>query len=177
VRGSNTYYLEKHLGWKGIGIDALAEYGPEWEKERPASRFFSYLVTDRSGVQETFFKSPESGLSSTERGMASGKAFGLALEPEKVQIETITLDDLLDREGVAKIDLLAMDIEGHEPKALAGFDIQRFQPELVVIERPLFAARGGPGDVYRYFEQHGYELIERYLAFDAVNIYFKRKAL
>jgi hypothetical protein len=73
VQGSNTYYLEKHLGWKGIGIDALAEYGPEWKKERPASRFFSYLVTDRSGVEETFFKSPESGLSSTQRGMASGK--------------------------------------------------------------------------------------------------------
>jgi FkbM family methyltransferase len=175
VRANNTYYLEKHLGWKGIGIDALAEYGPEWKKERPASRFFSYLVTDRSGVEETFFKSPESGLSSTQRGMASGKQFGLDLEPEQVHIETITLDDLLDREGVTKIDLLAMDIEGHEPKALAGFDIERFQPELAVIERPPDSARGGEGDVYRYFEQHGYELIEKYLSFDAVNIYFKRK--
>ena len=175
IRASNTYYLEKHLGWKGIGIDALAEYGPAWKTERPASRFFSYLVSDRSGVKETFFKSPGLGLSSTQRDMASGKIFGVDLELEEVQIYTITLNDLLDREGVTKIDLLAMDIEGHEPKALAGFDIERFQPELAVIERPVRSARGGKGDVYRYFERHGYELIEKYRPFDPVNLYFKRK--
>ncbi|MFP8879977.1 MAG: FkbM family methyltransferase [Myxococcota bacterium] len=176
VRSSNTYYLEKHLGWKGIGIDALAEYGPAWKTDRPNSRFFSYLVTDRSGIKETFFKSPNPGLSSTNRKMASGRIFGDDLEPEEVQIYTITLNDLLDREGVTKIDLLSMDIEGHEPKALAGFDIERFQPELVVTERSVVHKKGdGKGKVYRYFERHGYELIEEYLPFDKTNHYFKRK--
>ncbi|MGE4609514.1 MAG: FkbM family methyltransferase [Myxococcota bacterium] len=176
VRSSNTYYLEKHLGWKGIGIDALAEYGPGWKSERPNSRFFSYLVTDQSGTKETFFKSPNPGLSSTNRKMASGRIFGDDLEPEEVQIYTITLNDLLDREGVTKIDLLSMDIEGHEPKALAGFDIERFQPELVVTERSVVHKKGdGKGKVYRYFERHGYELIEEYLPFDKTNHYFKRK--
>jgi FkbM family methyltransferase len=175
VRASNTYYLEKHLGWTGIGIDALAEYGPAWTAKRPNSRFFSYLVTDRSGVKEIFFKSPDSGLSSTQRDLASGEIFGLDLEPEKVEIHTITLDDLLDREGVTKIDLLAMDIEGHEPKALAGFDIERFRPELAVIERPLHPEEIEKSEVYRYFQRHGYQLIEKYRPFDTVNLYFERK--
>ena len=30
------------------------------------------------------------------------------------------------------------------------------------------------GKVARYFERHGYERIERYRAFDAVNSYFER---
>lgn len=168
VAGNNTYYLERHLGWKGIAVDALEDYGPAWSEKRPGSRFFSYLVTDHSGTSDIFFKSPDSGLSSTDRNMASGKMFGEDMEPEEVSIPTITLSDLLDREGVAKIDLLAMDIEGHEPRALAGFDIDRFQPELVVIE-------GGTGAVAAYFAEHGYALIERYLPFDSVNRYFERK--
>ena len=112
-------------------------------------------------------------MSSTDRRLASGKAFGTDVEPEEVQIETITLDDLLDRERVTKIDLLSMDIEGHEPKGLAGFDIERFQPELVVVEGQVVAE--SERKVRTYFEEHGYELIEKYRPFDTVNRYFKRK--
>lgn len=173
VRASNTYYLEKHLGWKGIGIDALAGYAPGWKEKRPGSRFFSYLVTDQSNIKETFFMAPNPGLSSTDRELASGKTFGTDVAPEEVQIETITLDDLLDREGVTKIDLLSMDIEGHEPKALAGFDIGRFQPELVIVEGQVIAE--SEHKVRAYFEEHGYELIEKYQPFDSVNRYFERK--
>ena len=78
----------------------------------------------------------------------------------------ITLDDLLEREGVEKIDLLSMDIEGHEAKALAGFDIERFRPELVVIE-------GHNKDVTTYLHRHGYKQILRYVPFDPVNRYFR----
>lgn len=168
IDANNTYYLEKHLGWTGIGVDALSDYAEAWQRERPASRFFSFLVTDRSGGTGTFFKSPNTGLSSTDRDSASGKNFGDEMEPEKIEIPMITLDDLLEREGIEKIDLLSMDIEGHEPKALAGFDLERFQPELVVIE-------GKKGSVARYFRRHGYEQIRRYVPYDAVNRYFQRK--
>ena len=83
----------------------------------------------------------------------------------------ITLNDLLDREGIKKIDLLAMDIEGHELNALAGFDIERFSPDLIVIE-----GRMRRGDMLKqYFNQHGCELIERYVPFDYVNLYFCRR--
>jgi FkbM family methyltransferase len=172
VRGSNTYYLEKHLGWTGIGIDALEDYGAQWKKERPDSMFFAYLVTDRSGIRKTFFKSPGLALSSTNEELASGKIFGAKLDTVEVQIETITLNDLLDRAEVTKIDLLSMDIEGHEPKALAGFDIDRFQPELVVIERSISRAKNRM--ILRHFERHGYQLLERYVPFDPVNSYFAR---
>jgi FkbM family methyltransferase len=168
IDANNTYYLEKHLGWTGIGVDALSEYGDAWQEERPGSRFFAFLVTDRSGGTGTFFRSPNPGLSSTDRDSASGKLFGEEMQPEKIEIPMITLSDLLDREGIEKIDLLAMDIEGHEPKALAGFEIERFQPELVVIE-------GKKGEVARYFRRHGYEPIKRYEPFDDVNRYFRRK--
>lgn len=58
MRASNTYYLEKHLGWKGIGIDALEGYAPGWQEKRPGSQFFSYLVSDQSNTVQTFFMAP-----------------------------------------------------------------------------------------------------------------------
>jgi FkbM family methyltransferase len=175
IDSNNTYYLEKHLGWTGIGIDALAEYAPAWKQERPASRFFSYLVSDRSDSAQTFYRSANPGLSSATRENATGRFVGENLETEEIQIDSITLDDLLDREGVTRIDLLSMDIEGHEPAALAGFDIDRFQPELVVVEAGKVLTRDKTDPVARYFEAHGYELIEKYRRFDGVNRYFKRK--
>jgi len=168
IRASNTYYLEEKLGWTGIGVDALEDYAEEWGRKRPGSKFFAFLVSDRTGGSSTFFKSPNIGLSSTNRVRASGKDYGDPMEPEEIEVSTIALDDLLKREGVEKIDLLSMDIEGHEPKALAGFDIDRFQPELVVIE-------GKSRAVANYLQEHGYEQIQRYVPFDPINRYFRRK--
>jgi hypothetical protein len=93
--------------------------------------------------------------------------FGGDEDPTEVRIPMITLNDLLDREGVEKIDLVSMDIEGHEPKAFAGFDIERFAPELLVVE-------GKNKGVKEYLEDHGYVQIERYKKFDTVNGYYER---
>ena len=54
VKNSTTYYLEKHLGWHGIAVDALAEYAADYARWRPATRFFSYFVGGRSGEYTRF---------------------------------------------------------------------------------------------------------------------------
>jgi FkbM family methyltransferase len=172
VEGSNTYYLEKHLGWTGIGVDALEDYAAAWKEIRPNSRFLRHLVSNRSEESQTFFKSWGLGISSTNREWATGKAFGEKFPTEAIETTTITLDDLLDREGVTKIDLMSMDIEGHESRALAGFDIERFHPELVVIEVQITKPK--IRSIANYFERHGYERIEKYRAFDTVNDYYQR---
>jgi FkbM family methyltransferase len=166
IISNNTYYLEKHLGWTGFGIDALQEFAPSWSEERPNSKFFTFLVTDRSGADGTFFKAAMTALSSADFEMASAEEYGDPVEPEEIKVPMITLDDLLDREGIEKVDLISMDIEGHELQALAGFDIERFRPELIVVE-------GFDPMVTKYFHDHGYEQIERYTAFDLINRYFR----
>ena len=60
-----------------------------------------------------------------------------------------------------------MDIEGHEATALRGIDLERFRPELLVIE-------GKSTEVKQYLAAHGYEQIQRYARLDIVNRYFQR---
>ena len=86
-----------------------------------------------------------------------------------VQVKTITLNELLDQRGVEKIDFLSMDIEQAEPAALAGFDIERFRPELVCIE----ATESVRKAIAAYFDAHGYERIDAYLSYDPVNWYYR----
>jgi FkbM family methyltransferase len=167
VRENNTCYLERHLGWSGIAVDALPEYAEAWHK-RPRSRFFNYLVTDHSGTTESFYRASLPDLSSYLP--ISSKAPKAKFE--EIRVPTITLTRLLDDNGIAKIDFMSMDIEEAEPLALAGFDIVRFKPELACVE----AKAPNREKILAYFAAHGYERLERYLERDQVNYYFTPKA-
>jgi len=65
-----------------------------------------------------------------------------------------------------------MDIELSEPPALAGFDIEKYRPELVCIE----AHRQVRESILAYFKAHGYVRLDTYFLFDQKNWYFVPKA-
>ena len=161
---STTYYLEKNLGWTGIGIDALEGYRNSWETYRPKSKFISVAVTNHSGDSITFYEAGP--VSSLDKDWA--KNFNVEGRP--VEVSTMTLNDILKGEGIKKFDLLSMDIEGAEPSALAGFDIERYRPKLVCIEY-----HSNEENLLDYFNKHGYERIDEYVPHDIANWYFRPK--
>jgi FkbM family methyltransferase len=173
---STTYYLEKHLRWSGIAVDALAVMGRGYKRNRPRTKFLNYIVTDHADTVESFYASgPLSSTSEEQVEKTKRVLTGKEEKPKKFEVATITLDRLLDENGVKKIDFLSIDIEGGEPAALAGFDIERFRPELVCIETaPVWGERSL--ELKRYFEEHGYERIEEYLKHDMTNSYFRPRS-
>lgn len=170
IRANNTYYLEHHLGWTGVGIDALEEYAAEWQEKRPGAQFLNYLVTDQSSDAAEFYRSQNLGLSSASKKRADGRHFGGSLEVEKIEVPAATLNEILEEAGITRIDLLSMDIEGHEIAALRGLDLKRFQPELIVSE-------GIRPEVEALLASNGYERIERYVPFDRTNRYYRRRSV
>ena len=65
-----------------------------------------------------------------------------------------------------------MDIEGSEPQALLGFDIDRFQPQLVAIEMADASRRA----IRNYLEAHDYEMLSGYVEYDKINRYFRPRS-
>lgn len=51
-----------------------------------------------------------------------------------VNVRMITLDFLLENSGFPRLDFLTIDTEGHELEVLAGLDLHRWKPQLIVAE-------------------------------------------
>jgi FkbM family methyltransferase len=165
--GSNTYYLERELGWSGIAVDAIGEYAGGYRQFRPRTRFVSAFVSDVSDAELEFHVLPGRPYSSSaDRRFAEYWRNGQPLDSRRVR--TVALNDLLRHMNVTKIDLLSMDIELHEPKALAGFDVARYRPQLACIEAHPSTRQW----ILDYFQRHGYRLLGRYLRLDAYNLWF-----
>jgi FkbM family methyltransferase len=162
---SNTYYLEQTLGWSGVAVDAQEEFGADYAKHRPRTKFVAFFVSDRSDAIESLFVPrllnlvASSSKSFSDRYDSSG---------QERKVQTITLSDLLDRAGITKVDFMSMDIELAEPKALAGFDIQRFKPRLVAVESHSDVRQ----QLLDYFANNRYRVVGRYLRADPDNLWF-----
>ena len=153
-----TYFLERDFGWSGVAIDALERWRPGYEKHRPQTRFYTYIVTDHAGTQEPFFRLEGDIGSTSLPGRADLLENDWNREVTEILVPTTTLDALLAEAGVEKVDFLSMDIEGAELTALAAFDIERFRPQLVGIEVFPENQQG----ILDYFERHGYRRIDEY---------------
>ncbi len=162
---NNTYFLETKLGWSGVALDALAEFGPDYQRHRPRTRFAALFVSDVAGTTIPFFVPKDNHLvasSSQEFTIREGHP------GEARNVPTTTLNVVLDQAGIRKVDFLSMDIELAEPKALRGFDIDRFKPDLVCIESHLDVRQ----EIVNYFAGHGYVVVAKYLRADPKNLYF-----
>ena len=134
LHASNTAYLEKHLGWRGI----LAE---------PARFWYPYIyrlrgcfidqraVYGRSGERVAFIQ-PAIAQHSTIEAFAGGDyAAETRKEGERYEVETVSLNDLLTHWGAPRrIDYISVDTEGSEVEILKTFDFDRWDVRLMTIE-------------------------------------------
>jgi FkbM family methyltransferase len=168
--GSNTYYLDKDLDWKGIAIDANGEFALGYKQNRPRTAFYSFFVSDKSDENAEFYIVRDPGHLTKSTAVPE---FVEGRKTEEIKVPTITLNDLLAKLDVKKIDFLNLDIELWEPHALAGFDIEKYRPDLVCVE----AHRQVRDQLLAYFGAHGYVRLDQYFLFDQRNWYFTPKDL
>jgi FkbM family methyltransferase len=130
---SNTYFLETQRGWSGVAVDAQREFADGYVAHRPRTTFVTAFVSDRGGTVPLYIPKNNRAMASSDEPFVDY----LDDVAEKREVQTATLTHILDTVGIDQFDLLSMDIEFAEPKALAGFEIARFV-------RPWYASRHTP---------------------------------
>ena len=148
-----------------MAIEPQIKFAAGYKQYRPRTTFVPLFISDVSNRQATLYVTERTDLlASGSRDYA--ESFGEAVTPTTAT--TSTLDDVLDRLGVTRIDFLSIDIELAEPQALAGFDIGRFAPRLAAIEAHAPVRQ----QILDYFARNGYVLLGKYWQADDSNFWF-----
>ena len=138
---SNTYMLEKELGWTG----ALAEPDVQWidslKKNRPNSKIITKCIWKKSNEKLNFFSSDEGVLSTLEEFKYSdlesmpGNADVRNKSGKNIVVETISLNDVIKEYFNGKCpSYISVDTEGSEFEILNSFNFSDFRPAVLTVE-------------------------------------------
>jgi FkbM family methyltransferase len=141
---SNTY-LHYLAGGRGVCIDPNPDVAERFRAVRPRDEFVNAGVSDvaqklkyymhKNPVFNTFSKARAKKLErrAREQGSAGRELVG------KKKVRVMPLLDLLQSVGMGQdffenLDLLSVDVEGHEAEVMNGIDFGRLRPKLIVAE-------------------------------------------
>lgn len=138
---SNSYTLEKLLGWKG----ALSEPSPQWHSELKKNRPNTNIITDciwsESNKDLDFFVSDAGALSSlndfkeSDKFSMPGNTTARLKNGRIVSVKTISLNDVIEKEFKFKTpSYISVDTEGSEFEILKALDFKKFRPAVFTVE-------------------------------------------
>jgi FkbM family methyltransferase len=79
----------------------------------------------------------------------------------QIEVPCMTFESLCRKHGLAKIDILMVDTEGHDWKVLQGVDMNAHRPRLLIYEHQ-HLSDGDRADCRKYLERHGYDTHEEW---------------
>jgi FkbM family methyltransferase len=132
---SNTYYLERERGWSGVLVEAIPELERKARRRRRRSQVVGCALVGPAFEHDTVevrFGDLMSTIGAEEHARG-----GLAVTGRRgysVAAPARTLASVLSASGMDEVDLLVLDVEGHELEVLAGADWERHAPRFMVIE-------------------------------------------
>lgn len=133
---SNSYFLEKVMGWGGI----LAEPARRWHSDLKACRNVSIetdCVWSETGQELNFLElsSDYGQLSTIDQFISSDFHDREREHSSKYKVKTISLLDLLNKHNAPKvIDYLSIDTEGSEFEILNSFDFDAYRFQVITCE-------------------------------------------
>ena len=139
---SNTYFLSRFRGWRGLLVEPIPMLYELCKSFRPESTVVNCALGAEDGGTATMVYSD---LMSTAIGARATAEADLAFASRNrsfvardghflVDAPVRTLSSLLDEVAVAHVDLFVLDVEGFELEVLAGIDFNRHRFSHVLIE-------------------------------------------
>ncbi|HWX20993.1 MAG TPA: FkbM family methyltransferase [Candidatus Binatia bacterium] len=152
VNISQTYLLELN-GWEGILVEPQAACCERLRPLRPRSK----VVQAACGGPEQKGKAWFRLASSHDRSALASQMS----EPDvtftgTVEVDLVTLDDVLETSGNPKPDFVSIDVEGGELAVLRGFNLARHHPALLLVEDHVHDLA-----LHSYLCAHRYKLVKR----------------
>ncbi len=138
---SNTWFLERELGWSGIVAEPARIRQAALARNR-ACHVDTRCVWIESGRTLLFNETPQTGLSTID-SFSDADAHGPARrDGRRYPVETVSLNDLLTHwNAPRRIDFLSIDTEGSELDILQHFDLAAWDVRLIAVEHNFTSRR------------------------------------
>ncbi|MEM7789910.1 MAG: FkbM family methyltransferase [Verrucomicrobiota bacterium] len=141
---SNTYYLERIKGWRGILVEPVPEFFAQCKRARPRAVCINAALVPKD-YTDTTVKLQTAGLmtmvtkSSGHSGYSvehieQGLRNEALLQSYQIEAKAMTLDQVIEASGFDRIDFMSLDLEGYEVEALKGLNLEKYGPTWLLIE-------------------------------------------
>jgi FkbM family methyltransferase len=152
VNISQTYLLEQN-GWEGILVEPQAECCTRLRQVRTRSK----VIQAACGAPEQRGKALFRVATQQDRSMlANQRPAKEVVFTRTVEVETVTLDDILAESGNPNLDFLSIDVEGGELDVLRGLTLAKHRPGLILVEDDVYDLR-----LHSHLRAQGYKLVKR----------------
>ncbi len=156
-------------GWRGIDIEPVEAYAQLLREDRPDDVVVQCLVGADDGAAQ-FFRVDSTGLSTTDprfAALATNRGFEAVAQVLPVRTLDHILADVWDTNR--DLHVLKIDVEGGEADVLAGTDLARLRPWVIVVEATEPQSTTSTRDTFdSYITDAGY----RPTLFDGLNVFY-----
>lgn len=163
--------VTKHFyenGWRGINIEPQKDIFKVLEKARPEDVNLNVAIDTESGKKKMAAYPDRWGLATLDRSvMQHHKELGL--REIDIDVDTTTIDSILDKYNIDSVDFFKVDVEGFEDQVIQTIDFSKIQPSVIVVEATYPAeSKLAIGSWHKVLLKNGYD----YVLFDGINNFY-----
>lgn len=117
VSGSNTYFFDACLSWRGMCVEANPDTLAYIHRER-SCELVPTCLTEHDNVQLSFLMMADAGgIEDTNKNKEAYKG-----DLHRIRLPCMSMQRMLERRNVTIVDYFSLDVEGHELQVLKGID-------------------------------------------------------
>lgn len=153
ISNSFKLYIQN---WKGLTIDLNKDLILQHRIERKADIQVHTAVSNEE-KEVTVYEFDDHAVNTIDEDAYSKAIKNYTPKTSFGTIRTKTLDQILQENNIKDLDLLLIDVEGHDLNVLKSIDLRKYRPKLIVVEVFIYdMSKVNENELVRYMQSMGY---------------------